>query len=512
MAKSDPTSTEPPSETGDTRAPGPPTHLTVAELAGLAGVSGQTIRRFFKDPTLLGTRMRTRVAAVLREIGLAGPQLEREASQASEPALESEQAAAPEREREREPEPEPEPEPCEVPAHAAVKDDAAHTSDAPPSRPPLPEPEAPSPRLPAEDPATDILSATGGMADDGRLTINDIARLASVSTKTVSRYLNDSPLLSDTMRARVRRVIEETGFVPNAQARALALRRNFLLALIHTGDERARVEQVEDGMLAAMAGGEFALLIQPLQGPAGRHPAQLHTFLTRHNPSGVVLLPPLAQDDMIVEACRHAGTPCIRLGPTPDGAGLCSADRAAMAQAVAWLVALGHDRIGLVGGPEGARLAQARELGYLDAMADHGLDRGAALIEPGDNSFASGLAAGRVLLEVSPRPSAIIACNDAMAAGILHAATEARITVPDELSVIGFDDTPLAQMTCPPLTSMQIPWAALGHEAVRRLQANPREIADDAAPPHFGARLIERGSVAPRKGTQEDGRTSLSTT
>ncbi|WP_226636414.1 substrate-binding domain-containing protein [Novosphingobium profundi] len=496
MAKSDPTSATPPSEhpasPGDTGEPPAPAHLTVAELAGLAGVSAQTIRRFFKDPTLLGTRMRTRVAAVLGEIGLAGPQQEESAVQA--------------------PEPEPEPEPAEVPPDIALKDNDAPASDAPPSPPPSAEPEEPTPRPPAEDLAPDILPAPDNMADDGRLTINDIARLASVSTKTVSRYLNDSPLLSDTMRARVRRVIEETGFVPNAQARALALRRNFLLALVHTGDERARVEQVEEGMLAAMAGGELALLIQPLGGPASRRPAQLHTFLTRHNPSGVVLLPPLAEDEGIVEACRHTGTPCIRLGPTPDGAGLCSADRAAMAQAVAWLVGLGHSRIGLVAGPEGARLAQARELGYLDAMADHGLDRGAALIEPGDNSFASGLAAGRVLLEVSPRPSAIIACNDAMAAGILHAAAEARITVPDDLSVIGFDDTSLAEMTCPPLTSMQIPWAALGAEAVRRLQDDPREVADDTAPPHFGARLIERGSVAPRKGMHEDVRASPSAT
>jgi LacI family transcriptional regulator len=97
-------------------------------------------------------------------------------------------------------------------------------------------------------------------------------------------------------------------------------------------------------------------------------------------------------------------------------------DREAAAAAVGYLIALGHRRIGVVGGPDEAGPAQERELGYLDAMADHDLDRGPALIANGDFSLESGVSAGNLLLEVSPRPTAIFAATDGMAAGVLHAA------------------------------------------------------------------------------------------
>lgn len=399
-------------------------------------------------------------------------------------------------------------------------------SDRPPEQPEQPEqpagperestsfasPPARSPRIapvpkkrkvsPGKEPESTVNNLVSPSASDhpitpsSRLTINEIAALAGVSTKTVSRYLNDSPLLGTSMRARVGQVIKETGFVPNAQARALALRRNFLITLVHDGSDRGMVDAVEAGMLEAMAGSEFALMVQTLEQASTLRNAELQAFLTRHSPTGVVLLPPLSEQDVIVEACRNANTNCLRLGPVRDGDGLASDDRLAMAFLVSWLIKLGHRRIGLVGGPEGSILAQQRELGYLDAMAEHDLDRGPALIEPGDNSFASGITAGRVLLEVSPRPSAIIACNDAMAAGLIHAAGEARLTVPDDVSIVGFDDTMIASMIWPPLTSMHIPWRIIAGEAVRCLRAGSDKMSfSEPTLKLFPSHLVERGSV-----------------
>lgn len=329
-------------------------------------------------------------------------------------------------------------------------------------------------------------------SSSGRMTIAEIAQLASVSKKTVSRYFNHAELLSADTRARIEAVIADTGFVPNAQARALALQRNFLIALVHDNSDRGVLELVERGMVKALENSEFALVLQPL----ARHDAaaRLRAFLDRLRPTGVILLPPLSEREDIAAACAQAQVRCVRLGRVRGNHGMACDDRSAMARLIGWLVKLGHHRIGLVGGPETSLTAQQRELGYLDAMADHGLDRGPSLIVAGDNSFESGMSSGRLLLEVSPRPTAIIACNDEMAAGVLHAAVQARVAVPSALSVVGFDDAPLASRTLPALTSMKVPWSEMAHDAAASIIAGT-PLSEMA--PTFDVELIIRDSVEP---------------
>lgn len=324
-----------------------------------------------------------------------------------------------------------------------------------------------------------------------RVTINDVARIAGVSTKTISRVINQSPLVGEETRARVEAAIAETGFVPNAQARALALRRNFLVALVHDGSDRGILDAVVEGMLRGMEGSELSLVLRPFDSdPATR----LRAFLDQQRPAGVVLLPPLSEMEELAGLCEETDTRCVRLGGTREEWGPACNDRSAMAELVAWLIRSGHRRIGFIGGPETSLAAQQRELGYLDAMADHDLDRGPALIASGDNSFESGVEAGRLLLEVSPRPTAIVAGNDEMAAGVMQAAGRNGLTIPDDLSIVGFDDTPLAARIWPPLTSMHVPWAEMAEQAVaaiRNLAAWP------TAQGMFQAELVIRNSVLP---------------
>jgi len=317
-------------------------------------------------------------------------------------------------------------------------------------------------------------------------TIDDVARRAGVSRKTVSRFLNSSPLLAQTTRARVAQVIAEMGFVPNAQARGLALQRNFLVALVHDGSDLSVTPLIIEGMVEALAGGDYALVVH-----AASSLDELKAFLARHRPAGVVLAPPLSEREELAQTCAAARTSCQRLGSGTDSDVPAVDERVAMARLVDWLVAQGHRRIGLVAGPDASLSAQQRELGYLDAMAEHGLDRGPALIEAGDHSFRSGIAAGLLLLEVSPRPTAIIACNDEMALGVLHAAAQSGIAVPDALAVSGFDDTPLAVRALPPLTSVRVPWREMACLAARRLTDPASEGAASVAP----ITLIERGST-----------------
>lgn len=322
-----------------------------------------------------------------------------------------------------------------------------------------------------------------------RVTIHDIARLSGVSTKTISRVLNKSPLVSEETRAKVEAVIAETGFVPNVQARALALRRNFIVALVHDGSDRGILEAVENGLLEGMEDSELSLVLRPLPNdPAER----LRSFVEQNRPAGVVLLPPLSDSDELARMCRETDTHCVTLGHARSAESIASDDRPAMLRLVSWLIRLGHRRIGLVAGPEASLTAQQRELGYLDAMADHDLDRGPSLIATGDNSFESGIEAGRLLLEISPRPTAIVAANDEMAAGVIQAAGRVGLAVPDDLSVAGFDDTSLSARLWPPLTSMHIPWREMAREAALRIRGS----AQEAGSP-FDAELTVRNSVLP---------------
>lgn len=322
-------------------------------------------------------------------------------------------------------------------------------------------------------------------------TIDDVARNAGVSKTTVTRVLSGAPLHDPAVQARVEQALAELGSPSPETARERSL-----IAVVHDGSTPHLAHAVQQGVLEAIAGSEFALAVPP---PAENAAEGLRAFIRHHAPAGVLLLPPLSDDDSLAALCREELCDYVRLGAgaidEPDHL-VAADDREAAAQAIAHLIALGHRRIGLVSGPEESAVARERELGYLDAMADHELDRGPALIVGGDMTLASGLAAGRLLLEVSPRPTAIFACNDAMAAGVLHAAREKKLSVPEDLSIIGFEDVSLATELWPPLTTIRLPLKKMASAAALKL-AYPE--AASQAPTHFRGKLIARGSTGPAK-------------
>lgn len=275
--------------------------------------------------------------------------------------------------------------------------------------------------------------------------------------------------------------------VPSVRPEPQPAARSGLVVLVHDGQNRELIGAIETGLGAGFHGSDRLLVLHGL--PAGEEAESLRYFLDRHKPQEVVFVPSLAERDDLAAVCARAHVRCIRIGSS-DLPG-CD-ERSASATAVKWLVALGHARIGLIAGPETSASAQRRELGYLDAMAEHGLDRGPSLIVAGDDSFNSGIEAGRLLLEISPRPTAIIASNDEMAAGVLHAARALAVSVPADLSVIGFDDTPLAQRCLPQLTSMHVPWERIGHEAALHIVSGA-PLPDG----RFEPEMIVRNSVTP---------------
>jgi LacI family transcriptional regulator len=324
-------------------------------------------------------------------------------------------------------------------------------------------------------------------------TISDVARLAGVSEETVSGVIDRSPRLDAATLTRIEQAIAFLGYVPDAPVP----HAHPLIALIHDNTNLQLVQGAEQGVSEAIRDTDFAMIVRAVDRRASGMEQDLRRFLETHRPAGVLLLPGVAEMDSIVRACRDIGCPYVRMAATAidDAVRLVvSNDREAAAKTISYLIGLSHRRIGLVAGPDEAGSARERELGYLDAMADHELDRGPALIATGDFSFESGIAAGNLLLEVSPSPTAIFAVNDSMAAGVLHAARVRGIAVPGQLSIVGFEDTPIAAQVWPPLTTVHIPVAVMACGAVFKM-IYPEQA--ETLPAHFPLELISRDSVAP---------------
>jgi len=335
----------------------------------------------------------------------------------------------------------------------------------------------------------------------GKPTINDVARLADVSKKTVSRVINRSPLLNEETRERVEKVIRELGYVPNPQARALALRRNFLVGLIHDNPNAQMVLNMQQGILEALQGTDFEMVVRPVDRTSPQMLDDVRLFLERQRLFGVVLLPPISENDALAALCDEVGCRYVRIGSAQlDDADhmVASNDREVVREATDFLLQQGHRLIGLIEGPDGFRSAHERRLGFEDAIKGAGLSLPRSLIARGNYTFETGVTAANRLFDLAPRPTAIFASNDEMAAGVVFAARERGITVPDDLSVIGFDDTPIAAHIWPPLTTVRWPIVSMGRAAARKLVADiVGGEASEPQPSELPSMLVKRSSVAP---------------
>jgi LacI family transcriptional regulator len=332
-------------------------------------------------------------------------------------------------------------------------------------------------------------------------TINDVARLAGVSKKTVSRVINSSPLLNEETRERVQAVIRQLGYVPNPQARALALGRNFLIGLIHDNPNAHIVLNVQHGILEALQGTDFEMVVRPVDRNSAAMLDDVRAFLERQRLFGVVLMPPISENDALARLCDALGVRYVRIGSAQldePGHMVASNDREAVKEAIGFLVQQGHRLIGLIEGPDGFRSARERRAGFEDALGVAGITLPRSLIAAGNYTFETGITGANRLLDLSPRPTAIFASNDEMAAGVIFAARERGIAVPEELSVIGFDDTPIAAHLWPPLTTVRWPIVSMARSAARKLVGDVvAGAASDEQPSMLPSMLVRRGSVSP---------------
>jgi LacI family transcriptional regulator len=334
-------------------------------------------------------------------------------------------------------------------------------------------------------------------------TINDVAALAGVSKKTVSRVINRSEFISEKTRTAVKEAIETLGFVPNPQARALAFRRNFLIALLHDNPNAQTVLNFQQGVLDAIKDSDLALLVRPVDRTSDRMLDDVRTFLEKQRPIGAMLLPPISENAELAALCESLGVRYVRIGSSPlddPQHWVSSNDREVVAEAVGKLIALGHRRIGFVRGPVGFRSASEREKGFLEALEAAGLTLAAEHNAPGNYRFTAGVEAGEALLSLAEPPTAIFCSNDEMAAGVISVAHGKGIAVPGQLSIIGFDDSPTATHIWPALSTVRWPIREMGVRSAQTLVpdflGSAAKLADKD-PGILASTFIERESVAP---------------
>ncbi len=340
-------------------------------------------------------------------------------------------------------------------------------------------------------------------------TIDDVAELAGVSIKTVSRVINREPNVRDETRARVEAAIDELDYRPNVSARNLASQRSRLIGLIY--DDPSAYEtpsagyviRMQLGVLRACQTAGYELLIHPCNYRNKHIGGELRALIEEARPIGIILAAPLSNMPKIVRAIQDTGTPLVRIAPgnmKHDPLTVSTNDREISAEMTRYLASLGHQRIAFIKGHPSHKAVGNRYRGYLDGLGQSGLEPDERLVVEGDNSFESGERSATELLKRKPRPTAIFAANDDMAAGVIRAARRLGVEVPDEVSVAGCDDISLARQLCPTLTTIRQPLSTMAERAAMLLIDKAHAEAESRDSETVPATLQIRESTGPAPG------------
>lgn len=339
------------------------------------------------------------------------------------------------------------------------------------------------------------------------VTIKHVAADAGVSLQTVSRVINNEPNVRPVMKEKVQASIDKLGYVPSIAAQRMSGSRSYLILAINDRDRtiadwRARegsdwIDQMLFGGMLKCAEHGYRMIFELVDTHSDHVRRELGATISALQPDGVILTPPHSENRLITELLQERRIPFARIGSIEPGPGIAMTmdDEGSARMATEHLADLGHRRIGFIAGSEEYSLSDWRLDGWKKAMAAHGLPT-EGLWARGDFSFESGLCAARELLACTLPATAIIASNDQMALAVLQVAKERGLGVPDDLSLVSFDNTPVVRFTQPQLTAIDQPIAATFSRAVELLITNGDSPPDEQPVVVEGA-LVERGSTAP---------------
>jgi LacI family xylobiose transport system transcriptional regulator len=331
-------------------------------------------------------------------------------------------------------------------------------------------------------------------ASRSRATLSEVATQADVSVSTVSKVLNGRAGVSDETRARIEALLQDTRYQQRNPKRQVAPLLDVLCYEVDSPFGSEALASIEQSARQRRLG----MVLTGATERATPHPHWVDDVL-RRQPVGVVLIAcRLSADDK--QRLRSRNIPLVVIDPAgtpaPDVPSIGSADWNGGYQATRHLIDLGHTRIGIITGPPDMLASTARLSGYRAALESSGLGSDPSLIRPGRFHHADGLEQGRALLALDDRPTAIFASSDLYALGVYEAARTFGLTIPGDLSVVGYDDLSIAQWAGPPLTTVHVPLVAMAEQAVHlvmRLNDEP-ELAFSRI--DLDTTLVVRGSSA----------------
>ena len=310
----------------------------------------------------------------------------------------------------------------------------------------------------------------------GSITIEDVARAAGVSAMTVSRVINDGRNVRDGTRERVQDAIAKLNYSPNSAARSLAAGDATHIGLLYSNPSAAYLSQFLVGALETARGAGCHLVIEPCESDGEDSQRQAARSFTNADVEGVILPPPLSESVAIMSELADANVPVVTvaMGQVENPLNVCMDDRGAARQMTEYLIGLGHRRIAMIKGHPDQIASAQREQGFHEAAEAAGLGKRDIHLEQGYFTFRSGLDAAERLLDLPLPPTAVFASNDDMAAAVISVAHRRGLSLPQDLSVVGFDDTSQATTVWPELTTIRQPVAAMAGAALDLLLAELR--------------------------------------
>jgi LacI family transcriptional regulator, galactose operon repressor len=308
------------------------------------------------------------------------------------------------------------------------------------------------------------------MAKSPQPTIYDVAKLAGVSTATVSRSLNGTGQTAPSTRLAIEAAVRQLGYQPNRIARSLVTKSTQTIALLLPDITNPFYASLVSGIEERTLALGYTMLLCTTEGDSAREELYLNLLRSKQVDGALV-------DGLVLSADRVArfvaeGFPivCLDRNVASNAVPLVQVDNHLGARlATEHLLELGHTRIAHVAGAPELRISGERVEGYQEALSRAGIEADPALLAVGGFTEDGGYEAARALLSGAPRPTAIFAANDLSAVGALEAIAESGLKVPDDVSVVGFDDLRLAAYTTPPLTTIHQPARQIGERATSLL-------------------------------------------
>lgn len=307
-------------------------------------------------------------------------------------------------------------------------------------------------------------------------TIKDVAELARVSQMTVSRVLNDQSAVKEATRLRVQAAMRELNYRPNIMARNLAGRAGMFIGLIYRNPSYGYLSEFLLGALDACRQlGHYLIVEEPLLDQEMVDLDKIEKRFLDTSIQALIVVPPLSDDPKLIDTLVRTGISFVCVSPKLDaytGPGVGMNDTAAACEMTEYLFSLGHEDVALIKGPPDHMSSELRFSGYKQAYANKSKVVSPEFIVSGDYTYVSGMRAASALLAADKQPTAIFACNDDMAAGAIAAVHQAGLKIPQDISIVGYDDTQNAGAIWPALTTVKQPIREMAATAIEILEQN----------------------------------------